>query len=125
MIKSSIAAWFGVLPALVAVELFLFAQAAAPESLPALAANFGGYGLLGWYLYYTTRFLVPRLNDKHAIEMEKRDQVIERVVADFRAEMKDNRIDNAANRQAFRSGLQCNLSLAHENELLKKRTQGS
>lgn len=118
MIKSSIAAWFGVLPALVAVDLFLFAQAAAPESLPALAANFGGYGLLGWYLYYTTRFLVPRLNDKHAIEMEKRDQVIERVVADFRAEMKDNR-------EAFRSGLQCNLSLAHENELLKKRTQGS
>lgn len=119
MIKS-IGASLGILPVLalpivLISEALILAQVAMPDSaIPGLAANFGGYGLLGWYLYYTTRYAGPRAQDKNA-------EVLKALVTDFREEMREVRLASAQDRDAFRTGLQCNVSLLHENELLKKK----
>lgn len=84
---------------LIAVELLIIGQVVtSPESIPGIAANFGGYGLLGWYLYYNTRHAIPRLMDKH-------ESLVGKIVDDFRAEMQAERSDNEKTREAFRAGM--------------------
>lgn len=84
---------------LIAVELLIIGQVVtSPESIPGIAANFGGYGLLGWYLYYNTRYAIPRLMDKH-------ESLVGKIVDDFRAEMQAERSDNEKTREAFRAGM--------------------
>ena len=93
---------------LIAIELLVIGQVAtSPESIPGIAANFGGYGLLGWYLYYNTRHAIPRLMDKH-------ETLVGKIVDDFRAEMQAERTENTATREAFREGMvkqQCHAEL--------------
>ena len=77
----------------------LLAQAANGDSLSSWVGILGTLGFAVWYGYYVTAVTIPKINtDNNAL--------IEKVVRDFREEMKLEREDHTANMKAQREDCQ-------------------